>query len=184
VTTRSARRRSAEAAAQAAAGGSGAKNVTPPAKQARRTAAVDGREAWQQLLQSPQHAALLQRPPFQWLPPPTSQQQQQQPSTADADADAEMRTAPALPAEAWQVNYGPEHVHTGMCELSTAGPLERGCQMLLLEHRLVSDAHAATLSEPGSAFAAHRHWRDCMRCMRTARWTCCGGTCCSRLGSC
>ena len=113
VTTRSARRRSAEAAVQAVAGGIGAKSVTPPTKQARRTAAVDGKEAWQQLLRSPQHAALLQRPPFHWLQPPLSQQQQQQQQqqSSAADADAEMHTAPALPAEAWQVGYGPVGVH-------------------------------------------------------------------------
>ena len=135
VTTRSARRRSAEAAAQAAAGGIGAKSVTPPTKQAKQTAAVDGREAWQQLLQSPQHAALLQRPPFHWLPPPTSQLQQQQQSSA-ADADAEMRTAPALPAEAWQVGYGPVGMHmlAANGQHCSVGP--RTC-LLQLDHSLM-----------------------------------------------
>ena len=60
------------------------------------------------MLQSQQHAALLQRPAFQWLLPAESahqQQQQQQQQSPAEDAD-ETRPAPALPAEAWQVGCG------------------------------------------------------------------------------
>lgn len=103
VTTRSARRRSAEAAAKAAAAAAsaGAAAATPsgnfvaaatPAKQAGRST-VDGKTAWQELLQSRQHEALLDTRSLPWL----------QPAQQQASLPAAQAAMPALPAEAWQV---------------------------------------------------------------------------------
>lgn len=107
VTTRSARRRSAEAAAKAAAlaaASAGAAGAAPsgscaaaatPAKQAGRST-IDGKAAWQELLQSRQHGALLETHCFPWL-----QLAQQRASPPAAQA-----AMPALPAEAWQALEG------------------------------------------------------------------------------